>query len=115
MPTYEYRCPQGHDFERFYKTMSAAASELECPECGATATRRLSGGAGFMFKGSGFYLTDYGKNAHRGGAPAKADGSKSESPKSDASTPDASKAGPSKAEAPKPESPKPKASKPKSE
>lgn len=69
MPTYEFRCPDGHDFERFYKTISAAPSVVECPECGKTASRRLSGGGGLVFKGSGFYLTDYGKNAHRQAAP----------------------------------------------
>src|SRR6059058_6278012 len=69
MPTYEYRCPKGHDFERFYKTMSTAPTEVKCPECGALAERQLSGGGGLVFKGSGFYLTDYGKNAHRGTAP----------------------------------------------
>ena len=71
MPTYEYRCPDGHTFERRAK-MSEAASELACPECGKIATRQLSGGAGLVFKGSGFYLTDYGKNAHRGTAPETA-------------------------------------------
>jgi len=76
MPTYEYRCPDGHDFEHFYRKISDAASGLPCPECGKMATRRLSGGAGLVFKGSGFYLTDYGKNAHRKGEPSKA--SKSE-------------------------------------
>lgn len=69
MPTYEYRCPKGHHFERFYRTISAGAAELPCPECGALAERRLSAGAGLVFKGSGFYLTDYGKNAHRKPAP----------------------------------------------
>jgi putative FmdB family regulatory protein len=69
MPTYDYRCPNGHDFEHFFRKISEAASELECPVCGATASRRVSGGAGLLFKGSGFYLTDYGKNAHRKGGP----------------------------------------------
>ena len=69
MPTYEFRCPNGHDFEKFYRKISDAASELPCPECGAEAPRRVSGGAGFLFKGSGFYLTDYGKDAHRKKAP----------------------------------------------
>ncbi|HEY6827630.1 MAG TPA: zinc ribbon domain-containing protein [Gemmatimonadaceae bacterium] len=72
MPTYEYRCPDGHEFEHFYRKISDAASELPCPECGKVATRRLTGGAGLVFKGSGFYLTDYGKNAHRKGEPPKA-------------------------------------------
>jgi putative FmdB family regulatory protein len=68
MPTYEFRCPSGHSFERFYRNMADAARELECPECGKLAARQMSGGAGLVFKGSGFYLTDYGKNAHRGEA-----------------------------------------------
>ena len=77
MPTYEYRCPDGHEFERFYRKMSDAASELPCPECGKVAVRQLSGGAGLLFKGSGFYLTDYGKNAHRKtGSDGAADGSR---------------------------------------
>src|SRR5687768_1851128 len=71
MPTYEFRCPEGHEFERFYKTISTAPSEAQCPECGATSGRMMSAGAGLVFKGSGFYLTDYGKNAHRGSAPEK--------------------------------------------
>ena len=70
MPTYGFRCPNGHEFDRFYKTISAGVSELPCPECGAIATRQLFGG-GLVFKGSGFYLTDYGKNAHRGTGPKK--------------------------------------------
>lgn len=122
VPTYEFRCPSGHDFERFYKTMSGAPSELECPECGAVASRQLSGGAGFLFKGSGFYLTDYGKNAHRKAAPDKKADSKSDAggesggaradsaakpePKTESKSKDASKA----------DSPKPKPSaKPKTE
>ena len=81
MPTYEYRCPEGHRFDRFAK-MSEAAAELPCPECGQLAARQLSGGAGLVFKGSGFYLTDYGKNAHRKGGPegaAKGESSSGES------------------------------------
>ena len=77
MPTYEYRCPDGHEFEHFYRKISDSVSELPCPECGKLATRRLSGGAGLVFKGSGFYLTDYGKNAHRKAEPSG--GSKKES------------------------------------
>ena len=95
MPTYEFRCPNGHDFEKFFRKMSDAATDLPCPECGASAARRVSGGAGLLFKGSGFYLTDYGKDAHRKPAPsapakdeakggdAKPDGA---APKSDSSS-----------------------------
>jgi putative FmdB family regulatory protein len=83
VPTYEFRCPNGHDSERFYKTISAAPSDIDCPDCGAKASRRLSGGAGLLFKGSGFYLTDYGKNAHRKSEPEKQKGGE----KADKSTP----------------------------
>lgn len=73
MPTYEYRCPDGHDFEKFFRKISDAPAEVACPVCGKVSERRLSAGAGLLFKGSGFYLTDYGKNAHRkGGGEATA-------------------------------------------
>jgi putative FmdB family regulatory protein len=81
MPTYEFRCPSGHSFERFYRKIADAATELECPECGKIAVRQLSGGAGLVFKGSGFYLTDYGRNAHRNGGVGKpSEKASSESP-----------------------------------
>ncbi|HEY2852397.1 MAG TPA: zinc ribbon domain-containing protein [Gemmatimonadaceae bacterium] len=79
MPTYEFRCPDGHEFEKFYRKISDAQSELACPECGKLAMRLVSGGAGLVFKGSGFYLTDYGKNAHRKAGPStSSDSSKGE-------------------------------------
>jgi len=58
MPTYEYRCPNGHTFEKFFQQMSDRKRE-RCPKCGKTAERMISGGAGLVFKGSGFYITDY--------------------------------------------------------
>ncbi len=74
MPTYEFRCPQGHDFEKLYRTISGAEAQAACPICGEPAERVMSA-TGFAFKGSGFYLTDYGKNAHRDkGTPAPASG-----------------------------------------
>ena len=88
MPTYEFRCPEGHEFEKFYRTIGSAEAQATCPQCGLPAERVMSA-TGFSFKGSGFYLTDYGKNAHRDrgtpepktGAPAT-DGAATE-PKSD--------------------------------
>ena len=60
MPTYEYQCPDGHFFEKFQKMTDKPRAK--CPVCGKPATRKISGGAGLVFKGSGFYITDYGKD-----------------------------------------------------
>ena len=57
MPTYEYRCAEGHDFEQLQKMSDPPIDK--CPVCGAPAERQLSAGAGLLFKGSGFYITDY--------------------------------------------------------
>lgn len=85
MPTYEYRCPDGHDFEKFFRKISDAQGDVTCPVCGKVAERKMSAGAGLLFKGSGFYLTDYGKNAHRGGAAPSGGESKGESSSSGSS------------------------------
>lgn len=64
MPTYDYECPDcGHAFEEM---QSISAKPLrKCPKCGKRRVKRLIGmGAGLIFKGSGFYLTDY---ARKGG------------------------------------------------
>ena len=58
MPTYEYKCPAGHVFEKFYPTMTNSR-RVKCPTCGRLAARQISGGAGLVFKGSGFYINDY--------------------------------------------------------
>jgi putative FmdB family regulatory protein len=62
MPTYDYVCKNcGHRFEAFQTMMEDALSH--CPKCGIEALQRLIGaGAGLIFKGSGFYLTDYKKS-----------------------------------------------------
>ena len=69
MPTYEFLCPDGHDFEKFYRSISAAPREIPCPVCGKVAERQLSAGAGLVFKGSGFYITDYGKDGKKPQTP----------------------------------------------
>jgi len=60
MPTYEYRCPEGHEFELMQKMSDRPRAK--CPVCGRPAARQISGGAALIFKGSGFYITDYGKD-----------------------------------------------------
>jgi putative FmdB family regulatory protein len=84
MPTYEYRCENGHDFEAFQK-MSDDPLDT-CPECGAPAKRRISSGAGLVFKGSGFYITDYKRAGEKKGSgeggDTKSSGEKGSSGKS---------------------------------
>jgi putative FmdB family regulatory protein len=82
MPTYEYRCPEGHDFERFLK-MSEATDTMMCPVHGKPAMRVISGGAGLVFKGSGFYITDYGKDGKKDQQKPAAEGATSDSKSSD--------------------------------
>jgi putative FmdB family regulatory protein len=101
MPTYEYQCPDGHVFEKFQKMTDKPRAK--CPVCGKPAVRQISGGAGLVFKGSGFYITDYGKDgkgprkeptsptAESTSKPEKADKAAKESPK----------AGPAETPAPK--------------
>jgi putative FmdB family regulatory protein len=69
MPTYEYRCEKGHTFEEF---QSILADPIQvCPICGSHAERIISGGTGMIFKGSGFYITDYAHKNATGGSHAK--------------------------------------------
>ena len=62
MPTYEYHCTYCQfEFEEFQSMASEPISV--CPHCGKNKVqRKISGGAGLIFKGSGFYITDYKKN-----------------------------------------------------
>jgi len=62
MPTYDYRCENGHTFEEFQSMVEPPLKT--CPVCGGTVERLISGGSGLIFKGSGFYITDY---ARKGG------------------------------------------------
>jgi putative FmdB family regulatory protein len=58
MPTYEYECQKcGHRFDRFQKMTDEPLKR--CPKCRAKVKRLLGTGAGLIFKGSGFYQTDY--------------------------------------------------------
>jgi putative FmdB family regulatory protein len=81
MPIYEYRCPNGHTFERF-QSMSAAAPE-KCDICGAAPLELVLYPIAIHYKGSGFYSTDYGK---KGAAASKKDGGESGSSGGDSSS-----------------------------
>ena len=70
VPTYEFTCPQGHDFEKFFRSMASAPTVVPCPVCGEPADRQVSAGAGLVFHGSGFYITDYGKDGKKDQKPA---------------------------------------------
>jgi putative FmdB family regulatory protein len=103
MPTYDYVCENcGHRFEKFQ--MMSASLLRKCPECSKMKLRRLIGtGAGIIFKGNGFYETDYRSESYKQGqtseqkptadapadknAPSKSDAAKVET-KPDTKTPD---------------------------
>lgn len=79
MPTYEYRCEAcNHQFEHF-QSISSARLEV-CPKCGKKKLSRLIGtGAGVIFKGPGFYATDYRSDSYKSAAAADHGGSASSS------------------------------------
>ncbi|VGO12026.1 hypothetical protein PDESU_00575 [Pontiella desulfatans] len=83
MPTYDYECNAcGHHFEAF---QSMSADPLtECPKCDGQVNRLIGGGAGFLFKGSGFYQTDYRSSGYQ--KEAAADKPKADAPKKDKKT-----------------------------
>ena len=80
MPTYEYVCEScDHEFEEFQSITARALRK--CPECGKPKLKRLIGtGAGVIFKGSGFYQTDYRSESYKKDAKAESDAAK---PKTD--------------------------------
>ena len=78
MPTYEYECLKcGHRFEVFQKMTDEP--KKRCPKCRGKVRRLIGGGAGMIFKGSGFYITDYRSSSYKeqqkkesgGSSPAK--------------------------------------------
>jgi putative FmdB family regulatory protein len=125
MPTYEYKCDAcGYAFERFQSITADAIRR--CPECGKAKVKRLIGtGAGLIFKGSGFYITDYRDSSYAdkakaesgtagGGGDGKAETTPDAKPSETAATKEAKPAAAAKTEpAPKPQVASKSAAKPK--
>ncbi len=90
MPTYDYACDAcKHEFELFQSITEK--HKRKCPECGRMALRRLIGpGAAIVFKGSGFYKTDYRSESYRKAAAAESSGDKPKD-KEGSKKPDAAK------------------------
>jgi len=81
MPTYEYECEKcHHQFEQIQKMTDEPVKT--CPVCGGEVKRLISGGGGFLFKGNGFYVTDYRSESYKKqekeekGLPAKTESKK---------------------------------------
>jgi putative FmdB family regulatory protein len=90
MPTYVYRCNEcDHEFEE-YQSITEQPLEV-CPTCKGHIERVISGGAGFLFKGSGFYQTDYRSDSYKKAAAADTSSGSSSSPKSKSSSDSSSK------------------------
>lgn len=73
MPTYEYECIScGHRFEKFHSISSPPVRR--CPSCGKKVRRLIGCGGGVIFKGSGFYATDYRSESYKEAAKADTEG-----------------------------------------
>jgi putative FmdB family regulatory protein len=86
MPTYEYRCQKcGHEFSEFQRIVDPPIKD--CPKCSkkSCVEQIISGGSGLIFKGTGFYETDYRRKSSGGGddAPSASGSSKSSVTKKD--------------------------------
>lgn len=75
MPTYEYKCDTcGNEFEEFQSITAPPLTKCKIPDCKGTVHRLISSGAGFLFKGSGFYITDYRSDSYKKGAKSETSG-----------------------------------------
>jgi len=91
MPTYEYECQAcGHQFEARQSMKDPHLTACPQPECPGPVKRKISLGSGFIFKGSGFYITDYRSDSYKAAAKKDSDSSTSSS----SSTPAAPAAAP---------------------
>lgn len=76
MPTYTYECKDcGHRYDAFQSI--SADPDTECPKCQGSIQRVIGGGSGIVFKGSGFYVTDYKKDSGSSSGSSGSSGSAS--------------------------------------
>ena len=85
MPTYEYECKKCGQFDLFQRITEAKLKK--CPTCKGPVKRLLGAGAGIIFKGSGFYQTDYRSDSYKRGSKSDSGGT---TPSSSGSTPGSS-------------------------
>ncbi|HMO50977.1 MAG TPA: zinc ribbon domain-containing protein [Kiritimatiellia bacterium] len=84
MPTYEYACQKcGHEFEKFQSIKDEPVKR--CPKCKGKVMRKIGTGAGLLFKGSGFYITDYRSDSYK--KAAKSESASSTTPAASSSAP----------------------------
>lgn len=102
MPTYDYKCKKCEHVWEEYHSIKAAPSK-KCPACGKNAAeRQISSGGAILFKGSGFYLTDYRSDSYK--KAAAADSASSAPPKADSSSAKSESTSKPESSSPKPES-----------
>ncbi len=84
MPTYEYACQKcGNEFEKFQSIKDEPVKR--CPKCKGKVVKKIGTGAGLLFKGSGFYITDYRSDSYKSAAKSESSNASS-STKSDSSS-----------------------------
>lgn len=84
MPNYDYLCQKcGHPFEVFQSMNDPKLTDCPLEECDGTVKRLLGTGAGIIFKGGGFYQTDYRSDSYKEGAKSEAEASKPSESKSE--------------------------------
>lgn len=98
MPTYDYECQScGHHFEARQSMKDPHLTECPQESCAGPVKRKIGVGAGFIFKGSGFYITDYRSDSYKAAAKKDSDSSSSSSSSSPAPSTPAPAAAPAKA------------------
>jgi putative FmdB family regulatory protein len=94
MPTYEYECSKcGLHFEKFQRISEPPAKR--CPKCRGAVKRLIGTGAGLIFKGSGFYTTDYRSDSYKSGAKSESSASSTAKPAASSTTTPSKPAAPS--------------------